>query len=281
MARSPHLEIMNSRDFVSVADDIAREAGQLLLHHFERSVAIEYKGSFDLVTAADRASEKLIVERLRARFPSHSIVAEEGGGVDHGSGYVWYVDPLDGTTNFAHGFPMFCVSLGLQHEGVPVAGVVHDPLRGESFSGERGSGAYLNHHRIQVSPAGQFAEGLFATGFAAHNRKSEVNVHFFHQMSMLTHGVRRAGSAALDLCYVACGRLEGFWEFGLRPWDVAAGLLMIAEAGGRYGDMKGGPYEFGGPHLAATNGTLHDELLKLFDEVSQGRPRVALPPPGL
>lgn len=266
---------------MSVAGDIAREAGRLLLHHFARRVAIEYKRPFDLVTVADRASEKLIVERLRTRFPAHSIVAEEGGGIEQDSDYTWYVDPLDGTTNFAHSFPMFAVSLGLQHRGVGVLGIVYDPVRDEFFAAEKGAGAYLNHHRIEVSTASSFPEGLFATGFATANRREDVNVHFFHQMSMLTHGVRRAGSAALDLCYVACGRFDGFWEFGLKPWDAAGGLLMITEAGGRYGDMRGGPYELGGPHLAATNGLVHDELLKLFDDIARGHHHLPIPPVSL
>jgi len=270
---------MNNPDFTTAAAEIAREAGQLLEHYFDQRVAVEYKGEFDLVTAADRASEKLIVERLRSRFPSHSIVAEEGGGVEHNSGYVWYVDPVDGTTNFAHGFPTFAVSMGLAHNEELVAGVVYDPMRKECFTAERGSGAYLNHRRLHVSRVAQFREGLFATGFASSNRRQEVNVHFFHRMSLLTHGVRRPGSAALDLCYVAAGRLDGFWEFGLKPWDVAAGLLLISEAGGVWGDMRGGPYKLGGPHLAATNGRLHQDLLKVFEDIANGRNET--PPPAV
>jgi len=269
---------MNNVDYLAVASEIAREAGQILGQHYERNVPVEYKGDFDLVTAADRASEKLVVERLRSRFPSHSIVAEEGGGIEQNSAYVWHVDPLDGTTNFAHGFPAFAVSLGLVRDGDPIAGVVYDPLRDELFSAEKGAGAYLNHRRIRVSETNKLGEGLFATGFASPRRHRAVNVHFFHQVSMLTHGIRRAGSAALDLCSVASGRLEGFWEFGLKTWDVAAGLLLVTEAGGRFGDMRGGPYALGGEHLAATNGVVHAELLELFGEVFGGRYRVPMVP---
>jgi myo-inositol-1(or 4)-monophosphatase len=242
---------MNNPDFTTVAAEIAREAGSLLEHYYDQRVAVEYKAEFDLVTAADRASEKLVVAQLQARFPTHSIVAEEGGGVEHNSGYVWYVDPLDGTTN---------------------------PMRKECFTAERGSGAYVNNRRLHVSKIARFQEGLYATGFASANRRHDVNVHFFHRMSLMTHGVRRPGSAALDLCYVAAGRLEGFWEFGLKSWDVAAGLLMVSEAGGKWGDMRGGPYKVGGPHLAATNGLVHEDLLKVFGDVADGRLETPLPP---
>ncbi len=269
---------MSNLDYLSAATEIAQDAGRVLEHYLEKRVAYEYKAEFDLVTAADRASERLVVEQLRSRFPSHSIVAEEGGGVDKGSEYVWHVDPLDGTTNFAHGFPAFCVSIGLVRQGEMIAGVVYDPLRKELFSAEKGSGAYLNNRRIYVSSAGALSESLFATGFASPRRHVDVNVYFFHQVSMLSHGIRRAGSAALDLCSVAAGRLEGFWEFGLKTWDVAAGLLLVTEAGGRYGDMKGGPYDLGGEHLIATNGAVHQEVLALFHDVFEGRYRVPIKP---
>ena len=263
--------------YLSAAAEIAREAGALLVRYFERRVVVEYKGDFDVVTEADRASESLIVDRLRARFPSHSIVAEEGSGVQNSSDFVWYVDPLDGTTNFAHGFPMFAVTLGLEHAGQLAAGVVYDPLREEFFSAETGQGAYLNNRRLHVSRVNRMAESLLATGFPSRHRHADVNVYFYHQAAMLAHGVRRAGSAALDLCYVASGRLDGFWEFRLSPWDVAAGLLLVREAGGRYTDMRGAEHRIRGPELAATNGLIHDELIALFADVFGNRPRVPLP----
>jgi myo-inositol-1(or 4)-monophosphatase len=268
---------MSNLDFITVAAEIARQAGELLEHHHGQVIQVEYKGAFNLVTAADRASEKLIVEQLRSRFPSHSIVGEEGTRIRQDSEYVWFVDPLDGTTNFAHGFPVFAVSLGLQHGEDLVAGVVYDPIRKECFTAERGAGAYLNHHRLHVSRVTALEEGLFATGFAAANRRDQANVLFFHELSMRSHGVRRPGSAALDLCSVAAGRLDGFWEFGLKPWDVAAGLLLVSEAGGTFGDMRGGPYSLGGEHLAATNGLVHNQLLRVFGDVAAGRPKAAIP----
>ena len=263
--------------YLSAAGEIAREAGALLVRYFERRVAVEYKADFDVVTEADRASERLIVERLRARYPGHSIVAEEGAGVELASEFTWYVDPLDGTTNFAHGFPVFCVTLALEQAGEVVAGVVYDPLREEFFAAEKGAGAYLNNRRIHVSRVNRLAESLLATGFPSHKRHADVNVYFFHQTSMLSHGVRRAGSAALDLSYVACGRLDGFWEFRLNPWDLAAGVLLIGEAGGRSTDMHGAPHQLKGVETAASNVLIHDEMIGLFADVFAGHYRTPIP----
>jgi myo-inositol-1(or 4)-monophosphatase len=263
--------------FLEVSKEIAREAGSLLLHFFERRVGYELKGESDLVTEADRASEQLVVERLRSYFPSHGIIAEEGSIHPGTSAYRWYVDPLDGTTNFAHGFPVFNVTLALERAGQLIAGVIYDPLREELFSAEQGGGAYLNNRRIQVSRTDRLEASLLATGFPSWKRHRNVNVHFFHQAAMLSHGVRRAGSAALDLAYVACGRLDGYWEFGLNPWDMAAGMLLVAEAGGRVSDMHGGPADLRGPHVVADNGRIHEELLALFADIFAGRYRVPLP----
>jgi myo-inositol-1(or 4)-monophosphatase len=263
--------------YLETSLEIAREAGQLLSRYFERRVAFELKGEYDLVTEADRASEKLVVERLRARFPSHAIVAEEGGGHETPSEYRWYVDPLDGTTNFAHGFPAFCVTLALEQAGELVTGVIYDPLRDEVFTVERGAGAYLNNRRIRVSKAARLEEALVATGFPSRKRHTNVNVHFYYQLGMFTHGVRRAGSAALDLAYVAAGRLDAFWEFGLNPWDQAAGILLVTEAGGAVSDMRGASAQLRGPHLLADNGLIHQEILTLFGEIFSGRFRAELP----
>jgi myo-inositol-1(or 4)-monophosphatase len=252
---------------LETAVEIAREAGTMLSQFFTRRIGYELKGEFDLVTEADRASEKLIVERLRSRFPSHDIMAEEGGGHDTGSEYCWYVDPLDGTTNFAHGFPFFNVTLALERGGRMVAGVVFDPMRNEMFSAERGGGAYLNGKRIHVSRCGAVEDSLVATGFPSRRRHDNINVHFYYQLGMLSHGVRRAGAAALDLAYVACGRLDAFWEFGLKPWDQAAGILLVEEAGGRCSDMYGGQTLLTSPTLLADNGAIHEEMLRLFDGV--------------
>ncbi len=263
--------------YLETAVEIAREAGSLLSHYYERRVAFELKGDFDLVTEADRASEKLVVERLRSHFPSHSIVAEEGGNHEGSSEFRWYVDPLDGTTNFAHGFPMFNVTLAVEQAGELTAGVIFDPLRQEMFAAERGGGAYLNNRRIHGSKAPRIEDSLLATAFPSARRHKSINVHFFHQVAMVTHGVRRAGSAALDLAYVASGRLDAFWEFGLNPWDQAAGILLVHEAGGRCSGMKGEPVSVRGAHLLASTGTIHAQTLELFDDVFHNRHRVPLP----
>lgn len=263
--------------YLEAARDIAQEAGALLMRYFQRGVDYRLKGEFDLVTDADHASEALILERLRARFPTHAVVAEETGGSQATSPYCWYVDPLDGTTNFAHGFPAFCVSLALAREGEVLCGVIFDPLHQELFQAERGAGACLNGRRIQVSAVSRLADSLAATGFPSRKRHLNVNVHFYYQMAMLSHGVRRAGSAALDLAYVACGRLDAFWEFGLNPWDMAAGVLLVEEAGGKVSDMRGGPLDLHGPHLLADNGLVHPEILTVFGEIFEGRFRTPLP----
>jgi len=266
-----------NNDYLTVASEAAREAGALLREYLQKNVAVEYKGAFDVVTAADRASEQMVVQRLRNHFPHHTILGEEGFGVDTGSEYVWHIDPLDGTTNFAHGFPIFAVSIGLEMNGEGVVGVVYDPTREEFFAAEAGSGAYLNNRRIHVSKIGDFENGLYATGFPPSNRKENRNVENFYQFSVLTHGTRRAGSAALDICSVAAGRLEGFWEIGLKSWDVSAGVTILNEAGGRTTDMQGGAFVSGGPHLVVSNGLVHDSMLEVFAQVAEGRPPA--PPP--
>jgi myo-inositol-1(or 4)-monophosphatase len=246
---------------------VAREAGALLNNYAKQRIGFQLKGDFDLVTAADKASEKLVIERLTAAFPTHSIVGEEGGGQQTGSEYCWYVDPLDGTTNFAHGFPVYNVSIGLEKGGELVVGVVYDPTRDELFSAERGGGAYLNGERIRVSDAKRLDDSLVATGFPSRRRHQSVNIHFYYQLALLTHGVRRAGAAAIDLCYVACGRLDAFWEFGLSPWDMAAGVVILEEAGGKATDMKGNPASVRAPHLLTSNGFLHPEIEELFARI--------------
>ncbi len=263
--------------YVDTAAEIAREAGAVILDYGKRRIGFELKGEFDLVTEADRASEKLIVERLLKHFPSHSIVAEEGGGQQTNSEYHWYVDPLDGTTNFAHGFPAFNVTLALEKGGELVAGVVFDPLRKEMFSAERGSGAFLNGEPIRVTRTAAIESTLVATGFPSRKRHLNVNVHFYYQLAMLSHGVRRAGSAALDLAYVACGRLDAFWEFGLKPWDMAAGVLLIREAGGVCTGMRGEPFDLRGPHVLGDNGAVHGAIVELFSQIFAGKYPFPLP----
>jgi myo-inositol-1(or 4)-monophosphatase len=267
-------------NFAVGAARIAREAGALLMGFFRQRVAVEYKGEADLVTVADRTSEKLIRDRLCAQWPSHDILGEEGGLVDNGSEYRWYVDPLDGTTNFAHGFPVFCVSMGLQHRGELIAGVVYDPTRDEMFSAGKGNGAFLNERPMHVSQIAKLQESLIATGFPSHKRHKNPNIFFYHQITLRTHGVRRAGSAALDLCYVAAGRLEGFWEFNLNPWDTAAGVLIVAEAGGRVSDFKNQPFQLDSRETVASNGLIHGALLQEFEQVFSGKGLEPLPDVG-
>ncbi len=259
---------------------IAREAGSLLMSCFARHIGFEYKGEVDLVTEADRASEKLIVERLRARWPEHGIVGEEGARSHPEAEYRWYIDPLDGTTNFAHGYPVFCVSIALVYNDEElVAGVLYDPTRDEMFSAERGQGATLNGKPIHVSKTTRLAESLLGTGFPSHKRHQNPNIYFYHQITLRSHGVRRAGSAALDLANVACGRYDGFWEFNLNPWDTAAGTLLVREAGGLVTRFDGSPYRLDSREVLASNGLIHDKLMKNFREIFAGRGLEALPSP--
>ncbi len=258
-------------EYLEIAVEIAREAGALIAQLAQRPHEIAYKRPADLVTDADRRSEALIVERLHSHFPKHAIVAEEGSGLESDSDYCWYVDPLDGTTNFAHGFPVFCVSLGLAYRGEVIAGTVYDPTREELFTAERGAGAYLNHKRLTVSKTPTLSESLLATGFPPFASNHEVNMELFFRLTQLSHGIRRAGSAALDLCSVAAGRFDGFWELKLNPWDKAAGSLMVTEAGGKITDLAGHPFELLGHEIFASNGHIHEESVQVFSEVMAQR----------
>jgi len=258
-------------DFLNTALEIAREAGALLAELSTQPLDINYKRRADLVTVADRRSEALIVVRLRERFPDHAIVAEEGGRHESSSAYCWYVDPLDGTTNYAHGFPVYCVSLGLAHRGELIAGVVYDPTRNDTYAAERGGGAFLNGQRLQVSRTETLGESLVATGFPPFATNHDLNVQFYFRFTELSHGIRRAGSAALDLCWVAAGRFEGFWELKLNPWDKAAGVLMVTEAGGQVSDVRGGAFNLLGDDVFASNGRVHTQMLEVFAAILAGR----------
>jgi myo-inositol-1(or 4)-monophosphatase len=266
-------------EFVPQIETIAREAGALLLHYFHQHVKIEYKGDVDLVTVADRASEKLIVERVRAAWPAHDIVGEEGTRQESGAEYRWYIDPLDGTTNFAHGYPVFCVSMGLERRGEMVAGVLYDPTRNELFAAEKGRGAFLNGARIHVSQTKLLCESLLATGFPSHKRHKNPNIHFYHQITLHSHGVRRAGSAALDLANVACGRYDGFWEFNLNSWDTSAGTLLVTEAGGIVTRYDGSKWRLDSKETLASNGLIHDEMMRAFKAIFAGEEMEPLPSP--
>jgi myo-inositol-1(or 4)-monophosphatase len=285
----------SSPAWVPRAAEIAREAGARLREFFARGVETEYKGDVDLVTVADRTCEALIRGRLAEAFPDHGVYGEEGTRDRMEGEFRWYVDPLDGTTNFAHGFPVFCVSLGLERrnpsqaqrspmltadeDGTIVAGVIYDPMRDELFTAERGKGSTLNGNAIAVSKTAVLAESLIATGFPSRKRHDTPNIHFYHEFTMRSHGVRRAGSAALDLAYVACGRLDAFWEFNLNPWDTAAGALLVEEAGGRISNFSGGPFQLNSREVLASNAQIHSELEHLFEAMFAGRNLAPIPTP--
>jgi myo-inositol-1(or 4)-monophosphatase len=251
------------------AFNAALEAGKYIKERLGNIKCIDYKGAFNIVTDVDKASEAMILEILKSDFPDDSYLAEEGGGHEaKKSDRRWYVDPLDGTTNFTHSYPFFCVSIGLEEAGKMILGVVYNPIANELFYAERGQGAFLNDEPIRVSAIAELGHSLLATGFppdtgnAPHN-----NMLPFTTLTTLSHGVRRDGSAALDLCFVACGRLEGFWELKLAPWDIAAGSLIVEEAGGRVSDLVNGPLDMPTGHILATNKLIHDEVIGVMQKV--------------
>jgi myo-inositol-1(or 4)-monophosphatase len=265
-----------SKDYLDAAIEIAQEAGKILREEFERPMEISYKGDVDLVTQADKRSEEAIVTRLTKYFPQHAIAAEEGTGHESGSEFRWHVDPLDGTTNFAHGYPCFSVSIALSQRGALLVAVVYNPFYDELYAAARGAGATLNGKRIFVSKVDTLATSLMCTGFPVHKRLANPNMHYYWDFTLRSHGVRRDGSAALDLACVAAGRFDGFWEFGLKPWDTAAGVLLIEEAGGRVTDFAGEPYHLGGPVIFATNGLIHEEARAVALEISKRDPAAPL-----
>jgi myo-inositol-1(or 4)-monophosphatase len=261
-----------TKNYLQAATEIAQEAGKILIEELSRPLDLHYKGDeVDLVTQADKRSEKTIVERLTKYFPDHAIAAEEGTGHESASAseFRWHVDPLDGTTNFAHGYPCFCVSIALAQRSTLLAAVVFNPFYNELFTAARGEGATFNSKKMHVSKNGTVSTSLLCTGFPVHNRKGSPNLQYYGDFTMRSHGVRRDGSAALDLASIAAGRFDGFWEFGLKPWDTAAGVLLIEEAGGKVTDFAGNPYQLGGPVILATNGLIHEEMRDIALEISQ------------
>jgi myo-inositol-1(or 4)-monophosphatase len=254
---------------LNFAIQTARDAGRVLAERFGRNLRISNKGELDLVTESDLASERLIIDRIKTHYPRHTILAEESGtnlpaAEGAQSDWRWIIDPLDGTTNYAHGYPCFCVSMGLERNGTLELGVIYDPLRDEVFAAERGQGAALNGKRIQVSPTPTLASALLCTGFPYDVRERSQFARHFANFIMNAQGVRRDGAAALDLAYVAAGRFDGFWEEGLKPWDVAAGILLIEEAGGRVSDYHNGPLDIFTPPILATNGLIHEQMMRVL-----------------
>jgi myo-inositol-1(or 4)-monophosphatase len=247
--------------------EAARAAGQILMEKFESGVAISYKGAVDLVTEADRAAEACIVDRIRSRYPDHDILAEEEDYGERNSNYRWIIDPLDGTTNYAHGFPWFAVSIGLEIDGEMALGVVYNPYVGELYRAERGQGAFLNERRLQVSRAEQLDQALLATGFPYDRKVTKANNYdHFVRFQQAARACRRPGVASLDLASVAAGRFDGFWEMKLKPWDVAAGVLLVIEAGGTVTDFDGEPMRLDGQECLASNGGLHAAMQEILQQ---------------
>jgi myo-inositol-1(or 4)-monophosphatase len=264
-------ELKSLKDF---AESLASEIAEIQRQHLGRPNPVRYKGAIDLVTRVDHLCEETIIRRISDRFPEHHIVSEETEHRGTGSGFQWYVDPLDGTTNYVHGYPCFGVSLGLEVEKEMVLGVVCDPMRGEFFYGVKDGGAFVNDRKINVSRTQDLDHSLLATGFPYDIRESqETNIDHFARFSLVCQGVRRDGSAALDLCYVAMGRFDGFWEIRLHPWDMAAGTLIVREAGGRISDLRGGSFRIDSKEVLATNGWIHDQMVSVLNEgrIERGR----------
>jgi myo-inositol-1(or 4)-monophosphatase len=261
----------NWQQFLDIAVEAALSAGRLQRYQFAASQDVTLKGDKNLVTGVDRESERLIVGHLLGAFPDHGIVAEEGEYPPGASSFRWIIDPLDGTTNYAHGFPWFCVSIGLESAGELVAGVIYNPMHDELFTAAKGGGAFLNGQRLQVSTRSPLEYTLLGTGFpydcASHPANNFDNFIAFQKAA---RGIRRAGAAALDLAYVAAGMLDGFWELKLKPWDVAAGVLLVREAGGTVTTFDGSAYDICNHRILASNGLIHDEMTALLTQIESG-----------
>jgi len=266
MLHSEDAQVSTDR-LLSVAVEASAAAGKVLLNYARSGFHIQRKNHhINLVTDADHAAEECIIDHIRRHFPSHRTLAEErGAGVDAPSRYRWIIDPLDGTTNFAHGFPVYAVSIGVECDGELLVGAVYDPTRDELFTAETGRGALLNGESIAVSNTAQLEAALTVTGFAYDIRDTpNNNLDHFARFALKAQGVRRTGSAALDLCYVAAGRFDGFWEVKLSPWDMAAGAVIVREAGGRITDLRGNAHSIYQPELVASNGRIHHEMLEVI-----------------
>jgi myo-inositol-1(or 4)-monophosphatase len=261
---------------LETAISAGRAAGKLLLEYARSGFRVQHKSPINLVTDADHAAEQLIIGHIRARFPMHRFLAEEQGHVERSpSPYLWIIDPLDGTTNFAHGFPAYCVSIGLEYRGHCILGAVFDPSRDELFTAAEGSGAQLNGQPISVSDTRILDHSLLVTGFAYDIRETaRNNLDHFAKFALKTQGLRRTGSAALDLCYVAAGRFDGFWEVRLNPWDMAAGSVIVRQANGQLTDFSGADLSIYGQELVASNGHIHQAMLTVLHE----KPNQAMPP---
>lgn len=260
--------MMEMKRIREIALRAAKKAGRILKKGMKEALTVSYKGDLNLVTNIDQLSEEAVVALINRHFPDHQILAEEGHDRTEPSPFRWIIDPLDGTTNYAHRFPFFCVSIAVEMKGKVLLGVVFDPLRNELFFAERGKGAYLNEKPIRASSVTHLSKSLLVTGFAYDVRTDPINnFNHFINFSLKAQGVRRTGSAALDLCYVASGRLDGFWELKLRPWDTAAGSLILTEAGGKLSDFSGKPFSIYDSEMLASNGKIHREMIDVLQKI--------------
>jgi myo-inositol-1(or 4)-monophosphatase len=249
-------------DYLKFTETIVREAGRLLRVKLTDQHRIVYKGTINIVTEADQMSERLLIEEIHGRFPDHDILTEESAGIQNNSDYRWIIDPLDGTTNYAHGYPVFCVSVALEIKSEVRYGVIYNPILDEMFTAEKDGGAFLNGLSLEVSDTDSLNRSLLATGFPYDIRETEDNnINYFICMAKKAQAIRRAGSAALDLAYVAAGRFDAFWELKLMPWDTAAGCLMVTEAGGKVTDLFGNEYHLDSPYILASNGKIHQNMI--------------------
>jgi myo-inositol-1(or 4)-monophosphatase len=254
-----------NRKMLAFAEEIARGAGEILKRNYGLAQTIHFKGEINLVTDVDRESEAYLIGKIREAYPDHGVLSEESPELPSPSPYRWIIDPLDGTTNYAHGYPCFCVSVAVEREGEVVAGAVYDPLLDESFTAVRGEGGFRNGKSVSVSKTRDLRKSLLATGFAYDVKTSaDNNFDYFRAFVLTGQAIRRDGSAALDLCYLACGRFDGFWELKLKPWDTAAALLVLHEAGGVSSRLDGGPYDIHQPDLLASNGLIHRQMVEVL-----------------
>ena len=253
------------KELKDFAINLARDAGAILKKQFNSKHEINYKGEINLVTEADKMSDDLIIAAINSSFPDHGILSEESPAQNSQAKLRWIIDPLDGTTNYAHGYPVFCVSIALENEGVIILGVIYDPLRDDLFIAERGKGAYLNGKKLKVSKTTTLSRSLLATGFPYDIRVSkDNNINHFNMMAVEAQAIRRAGAAALDIAYLAAGRFDGFWELKLMPWDMAAGCLMVKESGGIISNMSGGKWDIFSPNVLISNGLIHEQMIRVF-----------------
>ena len=261
---------MSSASFKYIARKAVYASGLLIKRSVGKVSKVSYKGRDNILTNVDKASERLAIGIIKKAFPRHSILSEESRPIDSTSPYKWVIDPIDGTTNFAHSFPFFCVSIALEKNGESILGIVYDPMRDETFMAEKGKGATLNGRRIHVSKVKSLRKSFLATGFSYGITRKDRNIVYFRKLLVATQAIRRAGSAALDLCYVACGRFDGFWEMNLHPWDSAAGHLIVGEAGGTVTRFDGRDYSHYDRDIIATNGYIHSDMVRVLSRRKSG-----------